>query len=100
MELPRVIHIYESEGEAIGTGISFSVVPSDLDFTTPGMSQLHSTSIAGDFTEEYMSPNKEPLAIRLNRRNSLEAAQNNSLPLHQNASFDIMEPLVDWGGVS
>jgi hypothetical protein len=22
------------------------------------------------------------------------------LPLHQNASFDIMEPLVDWGGVS
>jgi hypothetical protein len=100
VELPRDIHIYESEGEANDTGISFSIVPSDLDLTTPGMPQLHSTSIASDFTEENMSPNKEPLATRLNRRNSLEAAQENSLPLHQNASFDIMEPLVDWGGVS
>jgi hypothetical protein len=98
--LPRDIPLYESEGEANGKGISFSIVPSDLDLTTPGKSQLHSTDIAGDFTEENMSPDKGPLVIRLNRRNSLEATQQNSLPFHQNASFDNMEPLVDWGGVS
>jgi hypothetical protein len=98
--LPRDIPIYKSEGKANGMGITFNEVPSDLELTTPGMSHLHSTSIAGGFKEENMSPNEGPLAIRVKRSNSLEGAQQNSLPLHQNASFDIMEPLVDWGGVS
>lgn len=98
--LPRDIPIYESEGEGNGLGITFNIMPNDLDLTTPGMSQLHSTNIAGDFKEENMSPNEGPLAIRIKRSNPLEAAQQNSLPLHQNASFDTMEPLIDWGGVS
>lgn len=98
--LPRDIPIYESEGEANGLGITFSIVPSDLDLKTPGMSQLHSTNMAGDFKEENMSPNEGPLASRIKRSNSLEATQQNSLHLHQNASHDNMEPLVDWGGVS
>jgi hypothetical protein len=89
--LLRDIPIYESEGEANGLGISFSIVRNDLDLTTPGMSELHSTSTGGDFKEENMSQNEGPLAIRVKRSNSLEA---------QNASFEIMEPLVDWGGVS
>lgn len=100
VELPRDILIYESEGEGNGLGITFSTVPSDLDLTSPGMSQLHSTNIAGDFREENMSPNEGPLAIRIKRSNPLKTAQQNALPLHQNASFDNMEPLVDWGGVS
>ena len=89
--LPRDILIYESEGDANGLEITFSIVPNDLDLTTPGMSELHSTSLAGDFKEENMFPNERPLAIRVKRSNSLEA---------QNASIEIMEPLVDWGGVS
>ena len=98
--LPRDIPNYESEGEANGMAIAFSIVPGDSDLTAPGISQLHSASIAGDFKEENMSPNEGPLTIRVKRSNSLEAAQQNSLPLHQNASFDIMEPVVNWGGVS
>jgi len=99
--LPRDILIYKSEGNANGMGITFNIVPSDLDLTTtPGMSQLHSTRIAGGFKEENMSPNVGSLAIRVKRSKSLETAQQISLPLHQNASFDIVEPLVDWGGVS
>lgn len=98
--LPRDILIYKSEGKANGMGITFNIVPSDLELTTPGMSQLHLTSLAGGLKEENISPNEGPLAKRMKKNNSLEAAQQNSLPLHQNASFDIMEPLVDWGGVS
>jgi hypothetical protein len=89
--LPRDIPIYEPKGEANGLGITFSVVPNDLDLTTPGMSELHSTSIGGDFKEENMSPMQGPLAIRVKRSKSMEA---------QNASFEIMETLVDWGEVS
>jgi hypothetical protein len=98
--LPHDISIYKSEARANGMGITFSLVPSDLDLRTPGMSHLHSKSIAGDFKEENMSPNGGPMAVRVKRSNSLEAAQQNSLPLQQNSSFDTMEPLVNWGGVS
>jgi hypothetical protein len=98
--LPRDILIYKSEEKANGMGITFNIVPNDLDLTTPGMFQLHLTNIAGGFKEENMPPNEGLLAKRIKRSNSSEAAQQNSLPLHQNASFDIMEPLVDWGGVS
>jgi hypothetical protein len=57
---PRDISIYKSEGKANDMGITFCLVPRDLDLTTPGMSQLHSTSIAGGFKEENMSPNEGP----------------------------------------
>jgi hypothetical protein len=90
--LPRDIPIYKSEGKANGMGITFNIVPSDLDLTTSGVYEFHST--------KNMFSNEEILAIRVKRSNSLQAAQQNSLPLHHNASFDIMEPLVDWGGVS
>jgi hypothetical protein len=98
--LPRDIPDYESEGDAYGAGSTFSIAPSNVDLTTPETSQLYSTSIASDFNEENMSPDEGPVTARVKRSNSLEAAQQNSLPLHQNASFDVMEPLVDWGEVS
>jgi hypothetical protein len=100
MGLLRDIIDYESEGEAYGAGTTFSVAPSDVDLTTPEMSHIDSTSIASDFNKENTSPDEGHVPVRVKRSNSLETAQQNELPLHQNASFDIMEPLVDWGGVS
>ena len=99
MALPRDVSNYVSETEPYGAGINSSTAPSDVDVTTPEMPQLHSTSIASDFNEENVYPDKESVTIRVKRSNSLEATQQNSLPSHQNSSFDVTEPFVEWGGV-
>lgn len=88
-----------TEGEAYDEGIRQSIASSALDTSTSEMTPLHSTSTTSDFNEDDVLLDEETVTIRLKRSVSLEATQRNSLTLHQNASFDIMEPVVDWGGV-
>jgi hypothetical protein len=81
-----------TEGEAYNAS-------SAVDSSTSEMSPLPSTNTTSDFNEDDVL-GEEPVTIRLKRSVSLEATQQNSLTPHQNASFDIMELVVDWGGVS
>lgn len=89
-----------TEGEAYDAGNHQSTASSAMDSSTSEMTPLYSTSITSDFTEDDVLLDEEIATTRLKRSISLEATQRNSLSPHQNASFDIMEPVVDWGGVS
>jgi hypothetical protein len=89
-----------TEGVDYDAGIHQSIASNALDTSTTEMAPLYSTSTTSDFNEDYVLLDEETVTIRLKRSVSLEATQRNSLTPHQNASFDIMEPVVDWGGVS
>lgn len=71
-----------------------------MDSSTSEMTPLFSTSTTSDFNEDDVLLGEETVTIRLKRSISLEATERNSLTPHQNASIGIMEPVVDWGGVS
>jgi hypothetical protein len=64
------------------------------------MTPLFSTSTTSDFNEDDVLLDEETVTVRLKRSISLEATERNSFTPHQNASIGIMEPVVDWGGVS
>jgi hypothetical protein len=89
-----------TEGEDYVAGIHQSIASNALDTSTSEMAVLHSTSTTSDFNEDDVLLDEETVTIRLKRSVTLEATQQNPLIPHQNASFDIMEPVVDWGGVS
>lgn len=89
-----------TEGEAYEAGNHQSIGSSAMDSSTSGMIPLYSTNMTSDFNEDDVLLDEETVTIRLKRSVPLEATERNLLTPHQNASFDIMEPIVDWGGVS
>jgi hypothetical protein len=87
-------------GEAYDAGNHQSIASGAMDSSTSEMTPQYSTSTTSDFNEDDVLLDEETVTIRLKRSVSLETTQRNSLTPLQNASFDIMEPVVDWGGVS
>ncbi|PNF38764.1 hypothetical protein B7P43_G14028 [Cryptotermes secundus] len=99
VELMQDAHSY-TEGEVYETGDHQSIASIVMDSTTSEMTPLFSTSRTSNFNEDDVLLAEETVTIRLKRSISLEATERNPLTPHQNASFGIVEPVVDWGGVS
>lgn len=99
VELMQDAHSY-TEGEDYEAGDHQSIASIVMDSSTSEMTPLFSTSTTSDFNEDDVLLDEETVTVRLKRSISLEATERNSFTPHQNASIGIMEPVVDWGGVS
>jgi hypothetical protein len=87
-------------GEAYDAESHQSIASSATDSSMSEMTPLYSTNTTSDFKEDDVLLDEETVTLRLKRSVVLEATKRNSSIPHQNASFDIMELVVDWGGVS
>jgi hypothetical protein len=92
LQLMHDTHIY-TEGEG-------RTQSSAMDSATSEVTPLQSTLTTSDFSEDDVLPNEDTVTMRLKRSVFSEATQQNTMPPHQNDSFDVMETVVDWGGVS
>ncbi|XP_021921407.1 urea transporter 2-like isoform X2 [Zootermopsis nevadensis] len=79
--------------EDYDAGIQLSPITSSMESSTSEISPLYSTNSANIFEEENIPADEDAVSRRVKRSLSLEVTP------HQNASSDVMEHIVDWGGV-
>jgi hypothetical protein len=99
VELLHDRHNYTVEEDHVA-GFHLSTATSVMESSTSEISPLHSTDTASNFDEENIPVDEDTATRRVKRSVPLEATLRNSFLPHKNASFDVVEPIVDWGGVS
>jgi hypothetical protein len=99
LELMRGTQSY-TEGEAHDAGSHQNIASGALGPPTSEITPLLSTGTTTDFNEDDVFAVEETVTVRIRRSVFLETTQRNSATPHQNVSFEVMEDVVDWGGVS
>jgi hypothetical protein len=99
MELLHGSHNYTVE-EDYDAGIHPSTSTSGTESWTSEISPSHPRNTASDFDEGHIPVDEDAVTMRIKRSVSSEHTQRNSFDPHQNTSYDAVQPIVDWGGVS